>query len=34
MLILLSEIALGLVIASLAGFAVGWLARGVRERMR
>ncbi len=31
---LLGEIAIGLLIASVAGFCFGWIARGVRERVR
>ena len=31
---LLGEIALELVIAMLAGFIFGWIARGIRERIR
>jgi len=31
---LLGEIAVGMVIAALAGFFLGWLLRGIRERMR
>jgi hypothetical protein len=34
MIYLLSEIAIGLLIASIAGFVIGWTARGIRERMR
>ena len=34
MIYLLSEIALGLVLAMLAGFCFGWVSRGIRERIR
>lgn len=34
MIYLLGEIAIGLLIASITGFVIGWIARGIRERMR
>lgn len=34
MFYLFSEIALGLLLAMLAGFCFGWITRGIRERIR